>query len=338
MYPVNIEWKFIKFYGYEGHWALLTLVIGFFYQRYNSLKNGYSEDWFISAYSYSILLGFIFARLFHFLFWDTQLFLQDPLIIFKPSGGFAILGGTIGTGLGGYLYCKRTGKDFFHWCDSLMSPIAICLAISRISCFLNGDAYGTPTNSFLGVVFSEDSIDWTSEWKLLHRQYALLPDPLAFLSQHFRQYLNLADIPLPKSLSHLRAEGISNLAELTRFYPPNVSGDYLTVLKSKGLFPFPVIYPPVHPTQLYESFIMFLAFFIIFKLEKITLAKRKLFFIFWVLYGLNRLVIEIFRGDRNVVFFNFTYAQLISMGLIIFGILGIVYIFHSEKKIIKQNS
>ena len=331
MYPIYINLHFITI-TIEGLFAVGTLLIGFFYQRYNSLRAGYSNDWFVSAYTTAILMGMLWARLFHFMFWDTDAFLANPLVVFRPGGGMAVLGATIGTGFGGWLYSRLTGVNFLHWCDSLMAPICICLSIGRIACFLNGDAYGIPTGSFAGMTFSEASIDWTGEWKSLHALYATHENPLGALSQIFRGYVNLGDIPLPDALQHLRAEGVRNLADLARFYPPQATGDYVAVLKAKGLYPFPVVYPPVHPTQLYEMAIMFVAFLIVFRLQRAEWARQKLFFIFWFLYGANRLFIEAFRYDRNVAVGSLTYAQVISIGLIIFGLGGTLYTYFRWRK------
>lgn len=326
MAPVNIDWWFIHIRGYEGHWSAGLLLMGFFYQRYRSLRAGYSAQWFLSAFLFSCLVGFIGARLFHFLFWETDAFFQNPLILFRPGGGFAIMGGTIGTGLGGWIYCRKTGVNFLHWCESLMVPIALALSLSRIACFLNGDAYGMPTSSIFGVVFSENSDDFMARWKTFHMLYATHPDPLAVISNYFTRWgVNLIDIPLPHALDHLRQEGISNLAQLTRFYPPQATGDYESVLKAKGLSPFPVIYPPVHPTQLYETVIMGVVFLMLKYLDRVPAAAQKQFFIFWFFYGLNRLLVEVFRADRNVALGGLTYAQLISIILVIFGAAGVAY-------------
>lgn len=327
MFPVYIDLHFVTI-TIEGLFAVGTLIIGFFYQRYNSLRAGYSNDWFISAYTFAILMGMLWARLFHFMFWDTDRFLANPLIILQGGGGMAVLGATMGTGFGGWVYSRMTGANFLHWCDGLMAPICICLAIGRIACFLNGDAYGLPTGGLLGMTFSEASIDWTGEWKNLHALYATHENPLAAISQIFRGYVNLGDIPLPESLQHLRAEGANNLADLAKYYPPQATGDYISVLKEKGLQPFPVIYPPVHATQLYEFAIMFVAFLIVLKLQRVEWARQKLFFIFWFLYGVNRLLIEALRYDRNVAFGSLTYAQVISIGLIIFGLGGALLAYY----------
>ena len=209
MYPVNIEFWFLKMRGAEGHWALATLAIGFIYQRHRSLKAGYSHEWFVPAFFWSIFPGFIMARLFHFMFWETSHFFNNPLLFFTPgTGGNAILGATVGTGFGGWLYCKYSKTNFLHWCDSLMIPISLTLALARIACFLNGDAHGVPTGSFLGMVFSEDSDIYMSYWKDFHAAYATHANPLVVISQSFQTWgLNLADLPLPRALHHLRARG-----------------------------------------------------------------------------------------------------------------------------------
>jgi prolipoprotein diacylglyceryltransferase len=329
MYPVNIDFWFIHVRGYEGHWVLFTLILGFFYQRYNSIRAGYDKDWFINAFSFAVLTGIIFARLFHYLFWETDEFFNNPLIILQASGGFAILGATIGTGFGGWLYCLITKKNFLHWCDSLMIPLTLCLVISRWSCFLNGDAFGSPTASMFGVVFSENSDDWMQRWRDLHSLYAYSDKPLNVISNLFINQLNLIDIPLPNALAHLQSEGIRNLAELSQFYPPVAKGDYMSVLVAKGLYPFPVIYPPVHPTQLYESFLIALGLIFLYWAKNKPWAERRLFFMFWVFYGLNRFIVEIFRGDRNIFIYDFTYAQVISLGISLGGFL--VYVLFSWK-------
>jgi prolipoprotein diacylglyceryltransferase len=324
MYPVNLDFWNFHFRGYEGHWALLTLILGFFYQRAKSVKQGYSKDWFTSAYTFAILTGFFTARFFHFAFWDTENFLRDPSIIVRPGGGFAILGATIGTGFGGWVYCRWTGVNFLHWCDGLMTPICLCLALGRISCFLNGDAYGLPSGLPWAVQFSDRSVDWMAEWNAIHKLYATDPQPLLVLQKIFGDYVTLHQLPLPASLASLTSQGVHSVGDLSRFYPPAANLSQ-TELASMGLFPFPVVTPRVHPAQLYEFFIMIGAYFFIMYAEKQDWGKQRAFYYFWVIYGANRFIIEFFRGDRNVAFATLTYAQVIALLLIAGGAAGIVY-------------
>ncbi len=331
MAPVHLEFLGLRFHGYEGHWAFLALLLGFYYQRAKSQAAGYSNDWFVSAYSAAVLTGFIFARLFHFLFWDTQAFLRDPSLLIRPGGGFAILGGTVGTAVGGWIYCRKTGVNFLHWCDSLMAPICLCLALGRLACFLNGDAYGLPSALPWAVSFSENSTDWMGQWNALHPLYATDPQPLGVLAHIFGNYVQLKDIPLPGALSALHAEGVSNLADLARYYPPlaNLS---TAELARKGLVPFPVVVPRVHPAQLYELCIMLAAYGLIVFAQTRTWGRQRLFFLFWICYGLNRFVIEMFRGDRNVAFASLTYAQVISLLLAAAGAISMFYLTNKWRR------
>jgi prolipoprotein diacylglyceryltransferase len=333
MFPVNIDFWIFHFRGYEGHWAIAVLIMGYFYQRSRSLKAGYQLDWYNKAWGYAILSGMVFARVFHFVFWDTKAFLENPSIIITSTGGFAILGGTIGTAFGAWVYCKYTKVNFLHWCDSLMIPLTLGLAISRFSCFFNGDAYGLPTGSMFGVTFSENSDAWMGEWRSLHQYYAMDPNPLAVISQIFSSFINLGDIPLPSSLAHLHAKGFHNLADLTVLYPPTATGDYKKELIALGLFPFPVIYPKVHPAQLYEVVIMSFVLMAMYKVETFSFSKERMFFIFWLFYGVNRFIIEFFRGDRNLAIGTLTYAQVISLGIVFFAIVG----FFIKTKFMNQN-
>lgn len=322
MYPLNLDFWIFHFRGYEGHWAVAILILGYYYQKSRSLKAGYEIDWYNRAWSYAILSGFIFARLFHFLFWDTKSFFENPSILFTSTGGFAILGGTVGTAFGAWVYCQYTKVNFLHWCDSLMIPLTLGLMLSRFSCFFNGDAYGLPTASVFGVTFSEDSDAWMAEWRSLHQYYALDPNPLSIISQIFAPYVNLSDIPIPDSMDSLRKLGYHNLAELSVLYPPTATGDYKKELLALGLIPFPVIYPKVHPAQLYEVFNMSLILLALYKIETYNFSKERMFFIFWFFYGTNRFIIEFFRGDRNLALGTLTYAQVISISIVVFAILG----------------
>ena len=333
MYPVYLKLGSAAI-SIEGMFAVGTLIIGFFYQRSRSLKAGYSHDWFVPAYTFTIVMGMVGAKLFHFLFWDTARFLNDPSIIFG-GGGFAVLGSTIGAGFGGWLWCKFTKVNFLHWCDSLMIPILLCLTLGRVACFLNGDAFGLPTGAWSGVIFPPDTPDFIREWKFFHtgygsfKGYALSQEPLRVIQNVvLGSHATLADVPLPSSLEHLRAEGVANLADLARYYPAGAFDR--AALEAKGLYPFPLVYPPVHPTQIYEILLLLpvLALFF-FYFDRVPWARQKHFFLFWFFYGIVRFVIEIWRFDRNIAFGIFTYAQVISVLLVIFGAAGV---YHTYKK------
>ena len=92
---------------------------------------------------------------------------------------------------------------------------------------------------------------------------------------------------------------------------------------------FPEGIPPttetVHPTQLYESFICFILFGIMWHYRHLPILKDKLFFIYLVMAGIERFLIEFIRTNEKYFLEIFSGAQLISIFLIIIGIYFIRY-------------
>lgn len=87
---------------------------------------------------------------------------------------------------------------------------------------------------------------------------------------------------------------------------------------------------PLHPTPIYEFLLMAIIFFILFRLNrKQNWADGKVFFIYLVLAGLERLSIEFIRLNPRLLF-GFSEAQLIAVGLILAGSIGLLVL--SNKK------
>jgi phosphatidylglycerol:prolipoprotein diacylglycerol transferase len=73
---------------------------------------------------------------------------------------------------------------------------------------------------------------------------------------------------------------------------------------------------PLHPTQLYLSFANLMVFLIIFSYRSKKHFDGQLFLIYVIFYGINRSIIETFRGD----FRGGTFLELFSISQVI-GIL-----------------
>ncbi|HVO75137.1 MAG TPA: prolipoprotein diacylglyceryl transferase [Ignavibacteriaceae bacterium] len=86
---------------------------------------------------------------------------------------------------------------------------------------------------------------------------------------------------------------------------------------------------PLHPTPVYEFLIMLIIFFILWKLRKKNWPDGKLFTVYLVLAGIERLSIEFIRLNPRILF-GLTEAQLISILMIIIGTAGIIY--YNKKK------
>ena len=90
---------------------------------------------------------------------------------------------------------------------------------------------------------------------------------------------------------------------------------------------------PLHPTPIYEFLIMLIIFFILWKFRKKEWPDGKLFTIYLMLAGLERLMIEFIRLNPKLLF-GLSEAQLISIILIAAGIIG--YYYFTKKKALKR--
>ena len=92
-------------------------------------------------------------------FADRPLDIVNPFAVEGQFGiaGMNLYGGVIlavGVGMW-YLYRRR--QPVFDSGDAICVPLAFGNFLTRIGCFLNGCCFGTPTDTFIGVVFPADS-------------------------------------------------------------------------------------------------------------------------------------------------------------------------------------
>lgn len=100
--------------------------------------------------------GVVGAKLYYVLLhWDAAA--ADPLGLLLARGGLIWYGGFIGGALA-VLYLTRL-RDVAVWeMGDLVAPaLALGYGVGRIGCFLVGDDYGRPTESWVGIAFPEGS-------------------------------------------------------------------------------------------------------------------------------------------------------------------------------------
>lgn len=95
------------------------------------------------------------------------------------------------------------------------------------------------------------------------------------------------------------------------------------VIFPKGTVPYDEgIRHPVHPTQLYEAFFLFLLFI---GIQKIPWIKERKFPMYLIFYGVFRGVLELFfRGDDRGMLFNLPPSFLLSIVLIGLGVFFLI--------------
>jgi len=76
----------------------------------------------------------------------------------------------------------------------------------------------------------------------------------------------------------------------------------------------------VHPTQIYETILAFGIFLFLWKKRKNITSPGKLFYIYLILYGFQRFMIEFIRTNPKYLLSIFSGAQIISLMMVIIGI------------------
>ena len=145
--PIPVNW-----YGLT--WALGFLVGGALVSRAApryGLKVGAVAD----AVLWIAVGSMLGARLYYVVQNDFTEYLREPWRIFAFwEGGLAFFGGLFGGICAAWIYARQQGISFAGLADLFAPAVPIGAAIGRVSCFLDGMDYGTPTTLPWGVVYT----------------------------------------------------------------------------------------------------------------------------------------------------------------------------------------
>lgn len=146
---------------------LIAFVLGWYIMKKIYEREGVAEEKLDPLFMYTVLATLIGARLGHVIFYQPELFVQDPLSIFLPfkfvphfefTGfeGLASHGAAIGIIIAMYFYSKKVLKKPILWIlDRVVIPVTIGGVFIRIGNFINSEIVGKVTNSGYGVIFKQ---------------------------------------------------------------------------------------------------------------------------------------------------------------------------------------
>jgi len=104
-----------------------------------------------------IAIGGILGAKVYYLALHWQDLVADPVHELLSRGGLVWYGGFIG-GVTAYWYQIRARKlPMATMFDATAPALAMAYAVGRVGCFLVGDDYGVPTDSWVGVAFPQGS-------------------------------------------------------------------------------------------------------------------------------------------------------------------------------------
>ncbi|MGS2763931.1 prolipoprotein diacylglyceryl transferase [Sinomicrobium sp. M5D2P9] len=161
---IDLGFFMLRFYSLM---FVVAFVFGWFLMKKIYLREGLTVKELDSLFIYTVLATLIGARLGHFLFYEPEMFVKDPLHIFLPVEfspkfrivgfrGLASHGAAIGIIIAMYYYSKKIIHKPILWIlDRVVIPVAFGGVFVRIGNFMNSEIIGKPTNSDYGVVFQK---------------------------------------------------------------------------------------------------------------------------------------------------------------------------------------
>jgi prolipoprotein diacylglyceryl transferase len=184
---IGIDLGFIEI-RYYSLMFLIAFGSGWFITKKMYEREGLSEKKLDSLFAYVVIGTLLGARLGHVIFYQAELFQQDPLSILLPfrfvpefefTGfqGLASHGATIGIFIAAFIYSKKVLQKHVFWIlDRIVVPVSFGAIFVRIGNFLNSEIIGKPTNSDFGVVFVQLGEDFARHPSQLYEAacYALL--------------------------------------------------------------------------------------------------------------------------------------------------------------------
>lgn len=124
---------------------LVGIIIALIYCKLESKKFNIPWDFFFNMAFWTIIVGFVGARVYYVLF-NFSDYSNDLISILKIwEGGLAIHGGIIAGVITMILYCRKYGARALRMTDITVVPLILAQAIGRWGNFFNGEAHGAAT-------------------------------------------------------------------------------------------------------------------------------------------------------------------------------------------------
>ena len=144
IFGISIRWY--------GILISMGMLLGIFLAYYEAKKQGYNPDDIIDLSLWVIPAALIGARLYYVAF-QWEYYKGDILKILNTrEGGLAVHGGLIAAVLAGYFFTRAKNIPFWKTADIVAPSIALGQAIGRWGNFINGEAYGGPTDLPWGIM------------------------------------------------------------------------------------------------------------------------------------------------------------------------------------------
>lgn len=145
------------------HWYGLMYLAGFLAGQYLGIWRARRDPWRgfstdeVKDLLFYIVLGIIIGgRAGYVYFYHIDLFLQNPLYLFKiTEGGMSFHGGFIGVAVAVILFARHKKKAIFQVGDFVAPLVPPGILFGRFGNFINGELWGRPTDVSWGMIFPQ---------------------------------------------------------------------------------------------------------------------------------------------------------------------------------------
>ncbi|NOZ52079.1 MAG: prolipoprotein diacylglyceryl transferase [Gammaproteobacteria bacterium] len=146
--PLKVHWYGIMYLvGFAGAWWLGT-------RRAKQPGSQWNNEQISDLIFYGALGAVLGGRVGYTLFYASDKFLSDPLMIFRVwEGGMSFHGGFLGVLLAMYILARRQNRNLFDVMDFVAPLAPIGLGAGRFGNFINGELWGRVTDVPWGIVF-----------------------------------------------------------------------------------------------------------------------------------------------------------------------------------------
>jgi len=149
--PLQIRWY--------GLMYVVAIIVGIFLTYREVRRRGLplNLDDILDFVLITIPIAIVTARLYYVAF-QWEYYSQNPHDIYRIwQGGLAIHGGLIGGAFALWIFSRWKRVSFLGFADLIVPAVVLGQALGRFGNFMNGDAYGTPTDLPWAMYFPADS-------------------------------------------------------------------------------------------------------------------------------------------------------------------------------------
>ena len=157
-----------------GVMMMLSFLTAGYVLKAGLVREGHDADIAWSLVFWAVIGGVVGARIYY-------VFLNYPRLLADPAGMLFSRGGMVW--YGGFLLAtalvvwriRKFGLPLGKTADAAAPALALAYAVGRVGCFLVGDDYGRPTDSWVGIAFPNGLPPTTAS--AISTQFGITIDP-----------------------------------------------------------------------------------------------------------------------------------------------------------------